>query len=125
VPLFFQDHLIGSPLAFSDKSYAEKAWVEYKDVKILQRPDVEFVHGSVVSIDPAAKTATIRENADQHERTDEYDFFVSATGFRRAFPVVPQALSKKAWLIEANRHIDAVTAYSDPVLVVGGGMCRP
>ncbi|ETS83918.1 hypothetical protein PFICI_05794 [Pestalotiopsis fici W106-1] len=114
-------HLIGSPLAFSDKKYAEKAWVEYKDVKILQRPDVEFVHGSVVSIDPAAKTATIRESADQHERTQEYDFFIGATGFRRAFPVVPQAQSRKAWLIEANRHIDAVTSYSDPVLVVGGG----
>ncbi|KAK6216507.1 hypothetical protein LQW54_003513 [Pestalotiopsis sp. IQ-011] len=114
-------HLIGSPLALSDKKYAEKAWVEYKDVKILQRPDVEFVQGSVVKVDTAAKTATIRENKDQHERTQTYDFFIGATGFRRVWPVVPTALSRKAYLIEAHRHIDAVTGSSDPVLVVGGG----
>lgn len=108
-------------MAFSDKKYAEKNWVEYKNVTILQRPDVQFVHGSVTKVDPATKTATIRESSDQHERTETYDFFISATGLRRVWPVVPSALTKKAYLIEMNRHIDAVTSSSDPVLVVGGG----
>ncbi|KAK6070595.1 hypothetical protein SCUP234_10073 [Seiridium cupressi] len=114
-------HVIGSPLALADKKYAEKAWVEFKDVKILQRPDVQFVHGSVTKVDTATKTATLRESADLHERTETYDFFIGATGLRRAWPVVPQALTRKTYLIEAGRHIDAVTSSSDPVLVVGGG----
>ncbi|KAH8201497.1 hypothetical protein TruAng_004345 [Truncatella angustata] len=114
-------HLIGSPLALADKQYAEKNWVEFKDVKILQRPDVQFVHGSVTKIDPATKTATIREHENQHERTESYDFCISAAGYRRVWPVVPQALTRKTYLIEVNRHIDAVTNSQYPVLVVGGG----
>ncbi|KAI1865779.1 hypothetical protein JX265_008102 [Neoarthrinium moseri] len=114
-------HVIGSPLALADKKYAEKAWVEYKDVKILQRPDVQIVHGSVTKVDPTSKTATIRESSNNSERTESYDFFIGATGLRRVWPVVPQALSRKTYLTEVNRHIDAVTSSADPVLVVGGG----
>ncbi|KAH9886111.1 FAD/NAD(P)-binding domain-containing protein [Xylariomycetidae sp. FL2044] len=114
-------HVIGSPLALAQQSYAEKAWVEYKDVKILQRPNVRFVHGSLTKVDPATKTATISERRSQVVLTEGYDFFIAATGLRRVWPVVPQALSRKAYLMEAGRHIDAVTKSTAPVLVVGGG----
>jgi NADH dehydrogenase FAD-containing subunit len=108
-------------LAFSDKKYAEKAWVDYKHVKILQRPDVEFVHGSVVKVDPETQTATIKEFGKDAERSEKYDFFIGATGLRRKFPVVPQSFTKKEYLEETGKHIDAVLNGTDPVLVVGGG----
>jgi hypothetical protein len=117
------DHVIGSPLALSDKKYAEKAWVEFKHVKILQRPDVRFIHGTVSKVDCEAKTATVLNPRTEAEQIESYDFFIAATGFRRVWPVVPQALDRKSYLEEAGRHIDAVTNSTDPVLVVGGGMC--
>ncbi|CAJ2506663.1 Uu.00g078490.m01.CDS01 [Anthostomella pinea] len=112
-------HVIGSPLALATRSYAEKAWVEYKDVKVLQRPDVRFVHGSLNKIDCETKMATISEG--QTTRTETYDFFIAATGLRRAWPVVPQALSRKSYLMESGTHIDSVTNSTAPILVVGGG----
>lgn len=117
----FLDHVIGSPLALSSKSYAEKAWVKYKDIPVLQRPDVRFVHGSVSKIDPESKTATILEKPNKTERAELYDFFIAATGLRRVWPVVPQSQSRDEYLEEAGRHIDAVTNSTAPVLVVGGG----
>lgn len=115
------DHLIGSPLALSDKKYSEKAWVEYKDVKILQRPDVKFIQGTVAKVDCQTKTATIVNSSDKAELVEKYDFFVGATGLRRVWPVVPQSLTRKEYLLEAAKHIDAVTSSTDPVLIVGGG----
>ncbi|KAI0396938.1 FAD/NAD(P)-binding domain-containing protein [Xylariaceae sp. FL0594] len=114
-------HVIGSPLAMADKAYAEKAWVDYKDVKILQRPNVTFVHGTVANVDCEAKTATVAERKTQKTRTEQYDFFIAATGLRRVWPVVPQALTRDTYLAEVGAHIDRVLNSTAPVLVVGGG----
>ncbi|KAI1636268.1 hypothetical protein F4809DRAFT_650660 [Biscogniauxia mediterranea] len=114
-------HVIGSPLALALKSYTEKAWVDYKDVKILQRPDVRFLHGTVTKVDCEAKTATISERGSQAPREEGYDYFITATGLRRVWPVVPQSATRKEYLAEAGAHIDAVTKSTAPVLVVGGG----
>lgn len=51
-----------------------------------------------------------------------YDFFVGASGLRRAWPVVPQSLRKDDYLGEALRHINAVERADDGVVVIGGGM---
>ncbi|KAK8022072.1 hypothetical protein PG993_012839 [Apiospora rasikravindrae] len=109
------------PLALSSKDYADKCWVDFADVKILQRPDVRFVHGRVQQVDPATRTATILENNAAQPVEETYDYFVAATGLRRAWPVVPQSLTRKTYLHEAGRHIDAVRGSAHPVLVVGGG----
>ncbi|KAI1096643.1 FAD/NAD(P)-binding domain-containing protein [Rostrohypoxylon terebratum] len=114
-------HVIGSPLALASASYAEKAWVYYKNIPILQRPDVRFVHGTVSKVDPETKTATIIEQPNQEERTEAYDFFVAATGLRRVWPVVPQSAKRVDYLEEARRHINAVANSTAPVLIVGGG----
>ncbi|KAI2615201.1 FAD/NAD(P)-binding domain-containing protein [Hypoxylon sp. NC1633] len=114
-------HVIGSPLALASSSYAEKAWVYFKNIAVLQRPDVRFVHGTVDHIDPKAKTATVIEQPDKVERSEAYDFFIAATGLRRVWPVVPQSATRKEYLEEARRHIDAVTNSTAPVLIVGGG----
>ncbi|KAL7626133.1 hypothetical protein AAE478_002903 [Parahypoxylon ruwenzoriense] len=116
-------HVIGSPLALASRAYAEKAWVPYKDIPVLQRPDVCFVHGTVASVDCEHKTATILEQQQSGPapRHEPYDFFVAATGLRRVWPVIPQSTTREAYLGETGRHIDAVTASSASVLVVGGG----
>ncbi|KAI1815255.1 FAD/NAD(P)-binding domain-containing protein [Poronia punctata] len=114
-------HVIGSPLAMASKEYAKKAWVEYKDIKILQRPNVTFIQGSVANVDCDNKTATITERKTQKTRTESYDFFVAATGLRRVWPVVPQALTRDTYLTEVGAHIDRVLDSKAPVLVVGGG----
>ncbi|KAI0532921.1 hypothetical protein GGR58DRAFT_488583 [Xylaria digitata] len=114
-------HIIGSPLAMASKEYAEKAWVEYKNVKILQRPNVTFVQGTVANADCENKTATISEHKTQKTRVESYDFFIAATGLRRVWPVVPQALTREAYLKEVGAHCDKVFNPTAPVLVVGGG----
>lgn len=117
----FLDHVIGSPLALASKTYAEKAWVNFKNIPVLQRPDVRFVHGTVSKIDPESKTAVILEQPDKAERSEAYDFFVAASGLRRVWPVVPQSATREDYLEEAGRHINAVVNSTAPVLVVGGG----
>ncbi|KAI8952796.1 FAD/NAD(P)-binding domain-containing protein [Xylaria longipes] len=114
-------HIIGSPLAMASKEYAEKAWVEYKDVKRLQRPNVTFVQGTVTDVDCENRTATISERKTQKTRKESYDFFIAATGLRRTWPVVPQALTREAYLAEVGAHCDRVLNSTAPVLVVGGG----
>lgn len=103
------------------KEFSEKAWVEWKDIKVLQRPNVRFIQGKLSKIDPESKTASIAERGVEALRQEKYDFFLAATGLRRVWPVVPQALTRKAWLQEAGKHIDAVANSTAPVLVVGGG----
>ncbi|OTA99091.1 hypothetical protein M426DRAFT_16762 [Hypoxylon sp. CI-4A] len=114
-------HVIGSPLALSSHKYAEKAWVEFKNIPVLQRPNVRFIHGTVSKIDAESKTAAVLEQPNQEERSEAYDFFVAATGLRRVWPVVPQSARREDYLKEAGRHIDAVTKSTVPVLIVGGG----
>lgn len=121
---FFLDHVIGSPLVFADKPYAEKAWIPYSEIPALQAAtNMKTVHGSVTSVDLAGKTAVIKESAlaGGATRTDDFDFIIVTTGLRRAFPVVPQSSDKAAYLAEVSPHIEAVSTAKDGVLVVGGG----
>ncbi|KAF5525884.1 Oxidoreductase OXR1 [Colletotrichum aenigma] len=114
-------HLIGSPLAFADSAYAAKSWVKFQDIPSLQRPNVRFVQGSVSKVDPATKTATVLDHETKQPQDFSYDFFIGATGLRRAFPVVPQSLTRKQFLLEAEEQIHAVRNAADGVIVVGGG----
>ncbi|KAI0486611.1 FAD/NAD(P)-binding domain-containing protein [Xylaria cf. heliscus] len=114
-------HIIGSPLAMASEEYAEKAWVPYKDLKTLQRPNVAFIQGTVTNVDCQNKTATISERKTQKTREESYDFFIAATGLRRTWPVVPQALTRESYLAEVGAHRDRVLNSTAPVLVVGGG----
>lgn len=116
-----KDHLIGSPLAFADSEYAKKAWVKFQDLPALQSPQVKFVRASVSSVDCEARTATVVDTTTKEATTYAYDYFVAATGLRRAFPVVPQSLKRKQYLIELEEHIHAVANAQHGVVVVGGG----
>ncbi|TLS29427.1 hypothetical protein PpBr36_02136 [Pyricularia pennisetigena] len=121
-------HIIGAPLALASNSYAEKAWVKYSDIAALQLPNIHIVQGTAKTVDPATKTATITrtEPAATAAQTssDEiipYDFLVAASGLRRVWPVVPQSLRRKQYLVETGSHVQAVSGARNGVLVVGGG----
>lgn len=105
----------------ADRKYAEKAWVEFEDIKALQRPNVTFIQGSISNVNCMDRTATILERDTKKPRTESYDYFITATGLRRPWPVVPQALTRKEYLEQTNKHIDTVGSNAAPVLVVGGG----
>jgi NADH dehydrogenase FAD-containing subunit len=90
-------------------------------VPALQAPNIRIVQGTVSSVDCAAKTATVIDSTTKVATTHAYDFFVSATGLRRVWPVVPQSLTRKQYLLEAEEHIHAVHNARDGVVVVGGG----
>ncbi|GKT86642.1 pyridine nucleotide-disulfide oxidoreductase AMID-like protein [Colletotrichum tofieldiae] len=114
-------HIIGTPLAFADSKYAAKSWVKFEDIPSLQRPNVRFVQGSVSKVDTATKTATVLDHATKQPRDFSYDFLIAASGLRRVFPVVPQSLTRKQFLLEAEEQIRSVQNAPDGVVVVGGG----
>lgn len=105
----------------ADAEYAKKAWVKYQDLPCLHTPQVRVIQGSVTSVNCEAKTATTIDAATKVATTHEYDYFVAATGLRRAWPVVPQSLTRKQYLVEAGDHIHAVVNAHHGVVVVGGG----
>lgn len=128
------DHLIGSPLAMTSESYAEKAWVRYEDIPALRDANVRVMRGSVSRIDPASKTAYVAAPSDGlaassttpaavPEATEAiaYDYLIAASGLRRVWPVVPQSLRRKQYLFEVGDHVRAVTRARHGVVVVGGG----
>jgi NADH dehydrogenase FAD-containing subunit len=79
------------------------------------------LQGSVKSVDPQQKVATFAAHGSGETSDLRYDYFVAATGLRRAWPVVPQSLRRKQYLFEAGDHIRAATAAKHGVVIVGGG----
>ncbi|KKA29548.1 hypothetical protein TD95_001664 [Thielaviopsis punctulata] len=114
-------HLIGAPLAFASTKFAEKFWVKFQDIPDVQRPNVNFIHGSLKHIDPSAKRATILEHLATAPRHQDYDYLVCTSGLRRTFPSVPLSLTREAYLAEAQTQIDRSINAPLGVLVVGGG----
>lgn len=117
----YADHLIGSPLALADTEYAKKTWIKFQDLPGLATPQVNFLHGSISNVDCATRTAILIDCTTKIATTHSYDYFVAATGLRRAWPVVPQSLTRKQYLLEAEEHIHAVSHAQHGVVVVGGG----
>lgn len=119
--LTIEDHTIGSPLALASESYAEKAWVEYKNISALQMPNIRLIQGSVRGLNTSSKIASVATHNSTEELQLEYDYLVAATGLRRAWPVVPQSLRRKQYLFEVGDHLRNVQNAKLGVVVVGGG----
>lgn len=117
----FADHLIGSPLALASKEFSEKAWVRYQDIPALRAQEVSHVHGSVINVDLEKKIARIASSGTEKEVEEKYDYLVAASGLRRAWPSVPQELSRESYLAETGAHIQAVKNARGGVVVIGGG----
>ncbi|KAK3989745.1 hypothetical protein QBC44DRAFT_240911 [Cladorrhinum sp. PSN332] len=115
-------HLIGTPLALADREYAAKTWVKYEDVPAVRdSSNIRVLQGSVKEVDQNLKRAKYLAAGDAEAQTVEYDYLVAAAGLRRVWPVVPQALGRKQWLLEAGNHVTEGTRGRYGVLVVGGG----
>lgn len=114
-------HVIGSPLALADSDYAKKAWVKYDDLPGIQFPNVKIIQGTVSNVDCAEKSATVLDGVTKEPSTHHYDYLITASGLRRVWPVVPQSLTRKQYLLEAEGHIDATRNAKHGVVIVGGG----
>lgn len=114
--------MIGSPLALASREFARKAWVRFQDIPALRAEGVSHVQGSVVQVDMERKVARVADSATQSETEEEYDYLVAASGLRRAWPVVPQSLSRDGYLSEVEKHVQAVKNATG-VVVIGGGQC--
>lgn len=82
---------------------------------------MEFVRGSVTSVDPERKVAQILELQSQQTRHEQYDYLIAASGLRRVFPTVPQSLCREEYLNEAKSHRQSVQNAQEGVVIVGGG----
>ncbi|RMZ78272.1 hypothetical protein DV736_g6693, partial [Chaetothyriales sp. CBS 134916] len=114
-------HLIGTPLAFASKEYAPNAWVKFEDIPALKHPSVRWLQGSLKKIDSQDRRAVILNSKDSKEYELQYDYFLAATGLRRAWPAVPVSLRRKEYVLETSAHVDTVQNASHGVVVVGGG----
>lgn len=116
-------HLISTPLAHVSDDFAPKAWVKFADVPALKAPGVRHLHGSVVAVDPAKKSATISKTGSEEQFDESYDYLVAGSGLKRAWPVVAQSLDRSSYLAEVGAHIESVKdAAREGVVVIGGGM---
>lgn len=119
--LFVLDHLIGSPKALACDKYAPKAWTRFTDIPALKAPNMEFVRGSVTSVDAERKVAQILDLQSQESRREQYDYLIAASGLRRVFPTVPQSLCRDEYLHETRTHKENVQNARDGIVIVGGG----
>lgn len=95
--------------------------MRFADIPALQHPSFQFRHGSAKLVDPVAKVAEFKPHQAMESENLEYDYLIAATGLRRAWPSVPQALTRTEYLDEVRPHIEKVCKAGDGVAVIGGG----
>ncbi|KAJ6151472.1 hypothetical protein N7470_007069 [Penicillium chermesinum] len=114
-------HLIGSPKSLACEKFAAESWTRFQDIPALKSPYINFIQGTVSTINPAEKVAHILDTATKANRIEQYDYLIAASGLRRVFPTVPQSLRRVEFLQEAQRQSKAVTNAREGIAVVGGG----
>jgi len=98
-----------------------KAWIKFDDLPALQTPSISYIQGAVSSVDCEQKTAIISDTNTGKQYEETYDYLIAATGLRREWPVVPQALRRDEYLKEAGDWITKVKTAKEGVVVIGGG----
>lgn len=101
--------------------YAEKAWIKFTDIPVLQTPAIKLIQGSVVAIDPENKRAKIREHGTRRTIRKQYDYFIAASGLRRQWPTVPRSLKRDDYVAEIKKHLQQLDRATHGVTVIGGG----
>lgn len=118
------DHLIGTPLAYASKEYAEKAWIRFHDIPALQTPSVKVVHARITQLNCQEKFATVKAIDTKQDIRIPYDYFVAASGLRRTKPSAPVALTRQEYLEDALEHIKSAESAKDGIVVIGAGKNR-
>ncbi|KAJ5994714.1 hypothetical protein N7481_001691 [Penicillium waksmanii] len=114
-------HLIGSPKSLACEKFASDSWTRFQDIPGLKSSGINFIRGSVSSVDFAAKTAHIDETDTKAKRNESYDYLVVGSGLRRTFPTVPQSQVRADFIAEAKSHAEEIQNSREGVVVVGGG----
>jgi NADPH-dependent 2,4-dienoyl-CoA reductase/sulfur reductase-like enzyme len=96
--------------------------VKFDDLPALRSKNITHLQGSATSVNCEQKVAIITDSITGRETRESYDYLVVSTGLRRVFPTVPQSLTRKAYLFEAEGHIQKVKNAREGVVVIGGGM---
>lgn len=93
--------------------------MKFDSIPALQVSNLQIIQGSVSAVDCERKNCTIRSNGTEIKKS--YDYLVAASGLRRVFPVVPQSLTRDAYLLESEDQISAINASTEAIVVIGGG----
>lgn len=99
-------------------------WKVYKGFSELSRPDIDFVQGTVISIDPTSQVMRYQdlEGRSQHLK---YDYILISSGLRRPWPIVPRSRHFCSYLSDASTFIEKIIeAEKLGVVVVGGGTLK-
>lgn len=119
--LILLDHLIGSPKALACDKFAPVAWTRFENIPALKSKNLQFLQGSVNSVDPQQRVAKILDVKTNQTREEKYDYLIASSGLRRVFPTVPQSLNRDEYLMEAKKNMDKVQNAREGVVVIGGG----
>ncbi|BAE64560.1 unnamed protein product [Aspergillus oryzae RIB40] len=112
-------HSVGAPLAHISPAETSVMWKVYKGFSELSRPDIDFVQGTVISIDPTSQDL---EGRSQHLK---YDYILISSGLRRPWPIVPRSRHFRSYLSDASTFIEKIIeAEKLGVVVVGGGTLK-
>lgn len=103
------------------RDYAKKAWVRYDSLPGLQSPAIKFIQRSVVKVDCAERTASVIDSTTNQLQTHHYDYFMAASGLKRAPPVLPSSLTHEQYLAEAEHDALSFEKAEHGITVVGGG----
>ncbi|KAB8246614.1 hypothetical protein BDV35DRAFT_380535 [Aspergillus flavus] len=117
-------HSVGAPLAHISPAETSVMWKVYKGFSELSRPDIDFVQGTVISIDPTSQVMRYQdlEGRSQHLK---YDYILISSGLRRPWPIVPRSRHFRSYLSDASTFIEKIIeAEKLGVVVVGGGTLK-
>jgi NADH dehydrogenase FAD-containing subunit len=113
---------MGAPLAHTSASFASEAWLHYRNISALTTNGIRVLQGRAVSLDMDAKVLTYSADGMEPQGIS-YDYLVVASGIKRAWPVVPRAVSKEPFLRDARAFIDGLST-AHTIAIVGGGELR-
>ncbi|KAJ5758782.1 hypothetical protein N7520_005938 [Penicillium odoratum] len=114
-------HSVGAPLAHISPEKTNMMWKVYEGFAELNRPDIEFVQGTVTSINSASQTMQYQNSEGKSEALD-YDYIIISSGLRRPWPVVPRSTQFSSYLSDASTFTQRIVgAQKLGVVVVGGG----
>ncbi|KAE8371826.1 hypothetical protein BDV26DRAFT_298439 [Aspergillus bertholletiae] len=117
-------HTMGSPLALTSRTYAEKAWQAYRDLPSFTNGGVNVVHGEATNVNMKDKIITYdsqgTECGDARQEMP-YDYLIVTTGLGRTWPIAPVHSKKYEYLGHVERYSQELNKTKGPIIVVGGG----
>ncbi|KAJ1709095.1 disulfide oxidoreductase [Aspergillus flavus] len=117
-------HSVGAPLTHISPAETSVMWKVYKGFSELSRPVIDFVQGTVISIDPTRQVMRYQdlEGRSQHLK---YDYILISSGLRRPWPIVPRSRHFRSYLSDASTFIEKIIeAEKLGVVIVGGATLK-